>query len=91
MGLLLCGLEPVLDMLWEQILSVLLVAMCNLPKQEFLRLTVLELWKILFWLWSMLVVFLVGVREQNTRRREVASSLGTALVKASGGWRCWNG
>lgn len=84
-GLLLCGRELVLDVLWEEILSVLLVAMCNLPKLQFLRLTVLNVWKILFWLWPMLVVFLVDVREQNMRRREVASSLGTALAKASGG------
>jgi hypothetical protein len=66
-------------------LSVLLVGMCNLPKLQFLRLTVLNVWKFLFWLWPMLVVFLVDVREQNMRRREVASSRGTALAKASGG------
>ena len=85
MGLLLCGREPVLDVLWEEILSVLLVAMCNLPKLQFLKLTVLNVWKILFWQWPMLVLFLVDVREQSMRRREVAFSRGTALAIASGG------
>ena len=78
MGLLLCGREPVLDVLWEEILSVLLVAMCNLPKLQFLRLTVLNVRKILFWQWPMLVLFLVDVREQSMRRREVAFSRDTA-------------